>query len=73
MVFDCTALLPVRELYPGLFGPTIVTMQQFMWLLCNNSCGYGTSSGSPTLCWIAVGNYIVWVMANRICLTTQCH
>ena len=31
MVFDCTALLPVRELYPGLFGPTIVTMQQFMW------------------------------------------
>ena len=31
MVFDCTALHPVRELYPGLFGPTIVTMQQIMW------------------------------------------
>ena len=31
MVFDCTALLPVRGLYPGLFGPTIVTMQQSMW------------------------------------------
>ena len=31
MVFDCTALQPVREQYSGLFGPTLVTMQQIMW------------------------------------------
>ena len=31
--------------------------------------GKGTSSGSPTSCWIALGHYIVWVVANRICLT----
>ena len=31
MVFDCTALQPVRERYLDLFGPNIITMQQFMW------------------------------------------
>ena len=62
-LFDCTALRPVRELHPGCCsGPLL--------LLCNNSCGNGTSSGSLVLCWIALGKYIVWVVANRICLTT---
>ena len=30
-VFDCIALTPIRVKYLDLFGPTIVTMQQFMW------------------------------------------
>ena len=30
-VFDCVALQPIRVLYLDLFGPVIVTMQQFMW------------------------------------------
>ena len=31
LVFDCVALQPIRVLYLDLFGPAIVTMQQFMW------------------------------------------
>ena len=31
MIFDCVALKHIREVYSDLFGPTIVTMQQFMW------------------------------------------
>ena len=30
-MFDCVALQPIRVLYLDLFGPAIVTMQQFMW------------------------------------------
>ena len=30
-VFDFVGLQPIRELYLDLFGPAIVTMQQFMW------------------------------------------
>ena len=30
-VFDCIALTPIRVKYLDLFGPTIITMQQFMW------------------------------------------
>ena len=30
-VFDCIVLTPIRVKYLDLFGPTIVTMQQFMW------------------------------------------
>ena len=31
MVFECEALQTTRENFAGLFGPAIVTMQQFMW------------------------------------------
>ena len=30
-VFDCVALQPIRVMYLDLFGPAMVTMQQFMW------------------------------------------
>ena len=55
------------------FGSYIQACSDPLLLLCNNSCGKGTSSGSPTSCWIALEHYIVWVVAKRICLTKQCH
>ena len=38
-MFDCVALQPIRELNLGLFGPAIVTMQQFMWQAWDNLVG----------------------------------
>ena len=53
------------------FGSYIQVCSSPLLLLCNNSCG--TSSGSPTSCWIALEHYMVWAVANRISLTKQCH
>ena len=33
LVFDCPAMQPVRDKYPALFLPAILTMQQFLWQL----------------------------------------
>ena len=31
MVFECEALQPTRERFAVVFGPAIITVQQFMW------------------------------------------
>ena len=31
MVFECPAMQPVRDRFPGLFAANIDTMQRFMW------------------------------------------
>ena len=33
MLFECPALQPVRDRYAALFGPSIVTVRQFIWQL----------------------------------------
>ena len=39
MLFDCEALQTTRENFADLFGPAIVTMQQFMWQGDRIFCG----------------------------------
>ena len=61
MVFECEALQTTREDFADLFGPAIVTMQQYMW--------QETLYRLHILCLNALRSLRPWVMTNRACLT----
>ena len=55
------------------FGSTTQACSAPLLLLCSSLCGKVTSSGLLISCRVALINLLVWVVANRICLTKQCH